>query len=103
MTSDDATISWRRLWSETAAVVGDRAQARWLCEVASGADGDEFRQALDEPATERMVAHLDAMVARDLLAPADQQGHAALEITSLTRQHGASRHQHHARIDALRC
>jgi release factor glutamine methyltransferase len=59
------TISWRELWAETSGAVGDRAQARWLCEVASGSiDGDEFLGRLDEPATVRMVAHLDAMLAR---------------------------------------
>jgi len=63
--SADATVSWRELWAETAEVVGDRAHARWLCEVASGsADGDEFLGRLDEPATVRMVGHLDAMLAR---------------------------------------
>ncbi len=44
------TITWRELWAETSAGVGDRAQARWLCEVASGSvDGDEFLGRLDEP------------------------------------------------------
>lgn len=57
------TISWRRLWDDTAPVTG-RPQARWLCEEASGAFGDEFRDVLDEPAGERAVAHLDAMLAR---------------------------------------
>lgn len=60
----DGTSSWRRLWDETAAVVGSRPQARWLCEAASGIDGDEFLADLDEPATERMVAHLDSMLER---------------------------------------
>ena len=41
-----------------------RPVARWLCEEASGAD--ELAASLDEPATERMVAHLDAMVDRYL-------------------------------------
>ena len=59
----DGTVSWRDLWSETAARFG-RPQARWLCEVASGCDGDEFLNNLDSPAGERGVAHLDAMVAR---------------------------------------
>ena len=59
------TVAWRDLWTETAGVVGDRAQARWLCEVASASiDGDDFLARLDEPATVRMVAHLDSMVAR---------------------------------------
>jgi release factor glutamine methyltransferase len=61
----DGTVTWRQLWSETADAVGDRNQARWLCEVASASvDGDEFLARLDEPATERMVSHLDTMVAR---------------------------------------
>jgi release factor glutamine methyltransferase len=61
----DGTVTWRQLWAETAAAVGDRNQARWLCEVASASvDGDEFLARLDEPATERMVSHLDTMVAR---------------------------------------
>jgi release factor glutamine methyltransferase len=62
--SDD-TVTWRRLWDETATVVGDRVEARWLCEVASAsADGDDFLRRLDEQPTVRMVAHLDAMTAR---------------------------------------
>jgi release factor glutamine methyltransferase len=56
------TVSWRELLAETTAVVGERPAARWLCEEASGAD--RIEDVLDEPATQRMVAHLDAMVAR---------------------------------------
>ncbi len=59
----DGTVSWRELWNETAARTG-RPQAKWMCEVASGCDGDEFLDELDRPATERGVAHLDAMLAR---------------------------------------
>jgi release factor glutamine methyltransferase len=58
--------TWRELWTTTAQSVGDRATARWMCEVAAGLDGDELLAALDEPATARMLAHLDAMVARFL-------------------------------------
>jgi release factor glutamine methyltransferase len=61
---DHATISWRTLWTQTAAIAGGRAQARWLCETASGFDGDEFFEALDAPATVRAVAHLDRMLSR---------------------------------------
>lgn len=57
-------VTTRELWSQTTAVLGSRVEARWLCEVAVALDGGEFDAALDEPATERMVAHLDAMVAR---------------------------------------
>jgi len=57
-------VTWRELWTNTAEVIDSRAEARWLCETACGLDGDEFLAALDESATERMVAHLDRMVAR---------------------------------------
>ena len=60
---NDGTITWRQLWDETA-TVHDRSRARWLCEEASGAFGHEFHDVLGEPATERQVAHLDAMLAR---------------------------------------
>jgi release factor glutamine methyltransferase len=59
------TVTWRELWNETADLIGDRAHARWLCEVASSsATPDEFLAELDQAATVRMVSHLDAMLAR---------------------------------------
>ena len=62
---DDSTVTWRELIAQTAAVIGDRVHARWLCEVASAADdADDLAARLDEPATVRMVSHLDAMVGR---------------------------------------
>lgn len=63
VSAEDGTISWRRLWDETSALTG-RPQARWLCEEASGAFGEEFLEVLSEPVTERALAHLDAMLAR---------------------------------------
>ncbi len=60
--SDAST--WRQLWEETTDVVGDRAQARWLCEEASGLEGSDFMVALDEPATVRMGMSLQSMVGR---------------------------------------
>ena len=59
----DGTVSWRQLWDDTSRIT-DRPQARWLCEEASGAFGSEFLGALDQPVTERAIAHLDAMLAR---------------------------------------
>jgi release factor glutamine methyltransferase len=59
----NSPVTWRALWDETAAHIG-RPQARWMCEVASGHDGDEFLGMLDRPATQRCVAHLDSMLAR---------------------------------------
>ncbi|MEO5899550.1 MAG: peptide chain release factor N(5)-glutamine methyltransferase [Ilumatobacteraceae bacterium] len=61
---DAGTISWRALWVQTAATVGGRPQARWLCEAASGFDGDEFLAELDSAATMRSVALLDLMLGR---------------------------------------
>jgi release factor glutamine methyltransferase len=60
----DGTVTWRELLEETAAVVGARNEARWLCEEASGYFGSEFNEVLDQAVTKRSVAHLDAMVAR---------------------------------------
>jgi release factor glutamine methyltransferase len=60
----DNTITWRRLWAETESLVGGRPVARWICEEASGFDGDEFVDVLDRPATQLAVHRLDSMVAR---------------------------------------
>ena len=58
-------LTWRLLLAETAATLGDRIHARWMCEVASGCvDSEEFAAEIDAPVTERMIAHLDAMIAR---------------------------------------
>jgi release factor glutamine methyltransferase len=59
----DGTVTWRELWAQVGREI-PRHQARWVCEVASGAFGDEFVADLDSPATQRGVAHLDAMLAR---------------------------------------
>jgi release factor glutamine methyltransferase len=52
------------LLAQTVEVTGDISAARWICEVAVGLDGDEFRAGMAEPVTTAMVAHLDAMVQR---------------------------------------
>ena len=64
VTDDGVTVTWRELWAETSDAVDDRVRARWLCEVASASiDGDDFLARLDEPASVRIVSHLDSMVA----------------------------------------
>jgi release factor glutamine methyltransferase len=60
--SDVTTI--RSLLRQTADVVGTYHEARWLCEVATSLDGPAFDAASNEPATVRMVAHLDEMIDR---------------------------------------
>jgi release factor glutamine methyltransferase len=62
MPASPGTVTWRALLAETTGRVGERPAARWLCQVASGAD--RIEEVLDEQATQRMVAHLDAMIAR---------------------------------------
>ncbi|MGA9279446.1 peptide chain release factor N(5)-glutamine methyltransferase, partial [Ilumatobacter sp.] len=62
--SDERTISWRVLLAETTVLLDDPTHARWICETATSSTPDEFTAMLDQPATERAVGHLDAMVAR---------------------------------------
>ncbi|MGN6695466.1 MAG: peptide chain release factor N(5)-glutamine methyltransferase [Aquihabitans sp.] len=70
--ADDGTVSWRELLPETterltkAGIASASAEARWIVEEASGLEGTDLVLGLDEPATVRMVAHLDAMVDRRL-------------------------------------
>jgi release factor glutamine methyltransferase len=59
----ETSLTWRQLWNQTAARIA-RPQARWMCEVASGFDADEFLANLDLPVTDRAVAHLDSILAR---------------------------------------
>lgn len=59
------SASWRVVLADTATTIGDAQHARWICEVASGADdADDFAALLDDVPTTRMMAHLDAMIAR---------------------------------------
>jgi len=62
--ADESGVTIGELWTRTTGVIGARHEARWLCEVATALDGQDFVRNLDERATERMVAHLDSMVAR---------------------------------------
>jgi len=62
----DGTITWRELQAETACRVGSADEARWICQRAGGFEPSQWRDALTEPATERAVARLDAIVARRL-------------------------------------
>jgi release factor glutamine methyltransferase len=68
--ADDGTLTWRELLDETearlrrAGVEAAAADARWIVERASGREGAEWLLGLDEAATTRAVASLDAMVAR---------------------------------------
>lgn len=60
----ERTVTWRELLAETTGLLDDPQHARWVCETATARSSDEFAALLDQPATERAVAHLDEMVAR---------------------------------------
>ncbi len=68
----DGTVAWGQLVSETTARLSEAGvedaavSARRMIEEASGWDGAEMGVHLQDPATERGVAYLDAMVARRL-------------------------------------
>lgn len=62
--SEPGTLTWRALWVDTAAAVGDANEARWICEEVSGRSGVEWLTGLDDLATQRAVARVDALVAR---------------------------------------
>jgi hypothetical protein len=64
--SNEQASTWRELWNETTSLLGDEKEARWICEEASGLEGSEFLESLNEPATMRMGVSLQAMVGRRL-------------------------------------
>ena len=53
--------------AETTEQLGDANEARWLCEHASGLDGEEFRQSQQEFVTSAMAKQLHDMVRRRLV------------------------------------
>ena len=59
-------ITWADMVPHVARMVGDHSAARWLCETASGCDGDEFRAIHDEWVPERAGKQIESMVRRFL-------------------------------------
>ncbi|MFZ9818080.1 MAG: peptide chain release factor N(5)-glutamine methyltransferase [Ilumatobacteraceae bacterium] len=59
-------VTWRDVLADAAVRLSDPNEARWLCEHASGLDGPEFIEELDEIPTTAMMASLDAMLLRRL-------------------------------------
>jgi len=58
--------SWRELLADTAAILGSRADARFLVEEASGYERTDLILALDEEASARCGAYLTTMIQRRL-------------------------------------
>ena len=65
MSPTDA-VTWAQMLNETTEQLGDANEARWLCEHASGLDGEEFRLASEEFVTTAMANQLHDMVRRRL-------------------------------------
>ncbi len=57
-------LTWGRLHADTATVLGSAVEARWVCETAAGAAGDEWALLLPHAVPARAVACVEAMVAR---------------------------------------
>jgi len=57
-------VTWRETLAHTAVDLNDRIVAKWLCEHASGCDGQDFTEILDEFVTERSARHLNSMLER---------------------------------------
>ena len=62
----DAGTTWRELLAETQATLGNKQDARFLCEHAAGLDATEFTGALGEVVSQRMGGYVQDMVRRRL-------------------------------------
>lgn len=62
--TDDGTLTWAEMLARVAEETGDRTVAKWLCQVASGCDGDEFTGVLAERVQQRSGVHLQTMLGR---------------------------------------
>lgn len=59
-------VTWRDVLADAAVRLSNPNEARWLCEHASGLDGSQFIEELDETPTTAMMVALDAMLVRRL-------------------------------------
>ena len=65
MTPENA-VTWSEMLAEVTEQLENANEARWLCEHASGLDGEEFRRSHDEFVTTAMAKQLHDMVRRRL-------------------------------------
>ncbi len=65
MTPENA-VTWSEMLAEVTEQLESANEARWLCEHASGLDGEEFRQSQNEFVTTAMARQLHDMVRRRL-------------------------------------
>ena len=62
--SHDQHVTWREMLADVAERIGDPTAAKWLCQHASGCDGDEFASVLGDLVSARCGLHLDDMLRR---------------------------------------
>lgn len=58
------SVTWSRMLADVTAEIGNGSAARWLCQTASGCDGDEFTAILGDPVSRREGLHLQRMLRR---------------------------------------
>ena len=63
---EDGNITWAEMTAHVAAELGDRNEARWVCETAGGFDAGELRAAADEWVPERAGKQIESMLRRRL-------------------------------------
>ena len=57
-------VTWRETLVRTTQELNDRVVAQWLCEHASGCEGAEFTEILEESVAQRSMTHLNSMLVR---------------------------------------
>lgn len=64
--NEDGNITWAEMTAHVSAELGDRNEARWVCETAGGFDAGELRAAADEWVPERAGKQIESMLRRRL-------------------------------------
>lgn len=63
---EEGNVTWAEMTAHVAAELGDRNEARWVCETAGGFDAGELRAAADEWVPERAGKQIESMLRRRL-------------------------------------
>ena len=63
---EEGNLTWAEMTAHVAAELGDRNEARWVCETAGGFDAGELRAAADEWVPERAGKQIESMLRRRL-------------------------------------
>ena len=63
---EEGNLTWAEMTAHVEAELGDRNEARWVCETAGGFDAGELRAATDEWVPDRAGKQIEAMLRRRL-------------------------------------